>query len=215
MARKKDGSLRFCTDFRGLNSVTVRDAHPLPRVDAAIDQLSGSTFFSCLDLSSGYWQVEIDPRDREKTAFTVGRGLWHYKVVAMGLKNAPPTFQRLMALVLNGVDWQHVLVYIDDICLFSTIFEHHLALLREVFTKLRAANLKLKPSKFKLFKQVWHSWDMKCRPVGRDLIQPTLRRWLCGRHHRTRVNCAVSLVLRRIIGNSVPTLLLLLSHCNV
>ena len=64
MARKNDGSLRFCTDFRGLNSVTVTDAHPLPRVDVAIDQLSGSTFFSCLDLSSGYWQVEIDPQDR-------------------------------------------------------------------------------------------------------------------------------------------------------
>ena len=72
--------------------------------------------------------------------------------MAMGLKNAPPTFQRLMELVLNGVDWQHVLVYIDDICLFSTTFEHHLALLREVFTKLRTANLKLKPSKCQLFR---------------------------------------------------------------
>ena len=71
--------------------------------------------------------------------------------MAMGLKNVPPTFQRLMELVLNGVDWEHVLVYIDDICLFSTSFEHHLALLREVFTKLRAANLKLKPSKCQLF----------------------------------------------------------------
>ena len=151
MARKKDGSLRFCTDFRGLNSVTVTDAHPLPRVDAAIDQLSGSIFFSCLDLSSGYWQVDIDPQDREKTAFSVGKGLWQYKVMAMGLKNAPPTFQRLMELALNGVDWQHALVYIDDICLFSTTFEHHLVLLHDVLTKLRAANLKLKPSKCQLF----------------------------------------------------------------
>ena len=131
--------------------MTVTDAHPLPRVDAAIDQLSGSTFFSCLDLSSGYWQGEIDQQDREKTAFSVGKGLWQYKVMAMGLKNVPLTFQRLMELVLNGVDWQHVLVYIDDICLFSTTFEHHLALLREVFTKLRATNLKLKPSKCQLF----------------------------------------------------------------
>lgn len=153
MARKKDGSLRFCTDFRGLNSVTVTDAHPLPRVDAAVDQLSGSVFFSCLDLSSGYWQVEVNPEDREKTAFSVGKGLWQYKVMAMGLKNAPPTFQRLMELALQGIDWQHVLVYIDDICLFSPSFEHHLVLLRDVFTKLRAANLRLKPSKCQLFQR--------------------------------------------------------------
>ena len=103
--RKKDGSLRFCTDFRGFNSVTVTDAHPLPRIDSSNDQLSGSVFFSCLDLSAGYWQVEIDPQDREKTAFSVGKGLWQYKVMAMGLKNAPTTFQRLMELALNGVDW--------------------------------------------------------------------------------------------------------------
>lgn len=84
--------------------MTVTDTNPLPRVDAAIDQLSGSPFSSCLDLSSGYWQVEIDPWDRENTVFSVGRGLWQYKVMAIGLKN-------LMGL--NGVDWQHVLVYID------------------------------------------------------------------------------------------------------
>ena len=124
MARKKDGSLRFCTDFCGLNSVTVTDAHPLPRIDSAIDQLSGSAFFSCLDLSAGYWQVEIDPQDREKTAFSVGKGLWQYKVMAMGLKNAPPTFQCLMELALNGVYWQHVLVYIDDICLILLLLNN-------------------------------------------------------------------------------------------
>ena len=153
MARKKDGSLRFCTDFRGLNSVTVTDAHPLPRIDSAIDQLTGSVFFSSLDLSAGYWQVEIDPQDREKTAFSVGKGLWQHKLMAMGLKNAPPTFQRLMELALNGVDWQHVLVYIDGICLFSTTFEQHLALLLDVLIKLRAAKLKLKPSKCQLFQR--------------------------------------------------------------
>ena len=120
-------------------------------MDAAIDQLSGSTFCSCLDLSSGYWQVKIDPQNREKTALSVGRGLWQYEVMAIGLKNASATFQRLIELVLNGVDWEHVLLYIDDICLFSSTFEQLLALLREVFTKLRAVNLKLKPSNCQLF----------------------------------------------------------------
>ena len=83
--------------------------------------------------------MEIDPQDREKTAFSVGKGLWQYKV----LKNATQTFQRLMELVLNGVDWQHVLVYIDDICLFSPTFEYHLTLLRNVLTKLRARKLEI------------------------------------------------------------------------
>ena len=153
MARKNDGSLRFCTDFRGLNSVTVTEAHPLPQVDVAVDQLSGSVFFSCLDLSSGYWQVELDPEDREKTAFSVGKRLWQYKDMVMGLKNAPPTFQRLVDLALQGIDWQHVLVYIKDICLLSPSFEHHLVLLRDVFTKLRVADLRLKPSRCQLFQR--------------------------------------------------------------
>ena len=76
MARKKDGSLRFCTDVRGLNAATITDAHPLHRVDDSIDKLAGSTIFSCLDLSSGYWQVELDSGDKEKTAFSLGNGLW-------------------------------------------------------------------------------------------------------------------------------------------
>ena len=88
---QKDGSLRFCTDFRGLNAATITDAHPLPKVDDSIDKLAGSTIFSCLDLSSGYWQVELDSGDKEKTAFSLRKALWQYKVMAMGLKNALPT----------------------------------------------------------------------------------------------------------------------------
>ena len=164
MTRKKDGSLRFCTDFRGLNSVTVTDAHPLPRLDAAVDQLSGSVFFSCLDLSSDYWQVELNSEDREKTAFSVGKELWQYQVMAMGLKKAPHTFQRFMELALQGIGWQHVLVYIDDICLFSRSFEHHLVLLRDVFTKLRVASANCS-------REAWYSWGIKCQIREFNLIQ--------------------------------------------
>lgn len=158
MAWTKEGTLRFCTDFRGLNSVTITDAHPLPQVDASLDQLSGSRFLTCLGLSSGYWQVELNPDDRENTAFSFGKGLWQYKVMGMGLKNAPPTFQHLMELALNGIDWQYVLFYIDDSCLFSPTFEHHLVLLRDVLTKLCVANLRLKPSKCQFSKVPWYSW---------------------------------------------------------
>lgn len=90
LVRKKDGSYRFCIDYRRLNSITIKDAHPLPRVDDSLDALSGVTLFSTLDLSSGYWQIQMDDASREKTAFTMGDSLYHFKVMPMGLTNAPP-----------------------------------------------------------------------------------------------------------------------------
>lgn len=147
MVRKKDGSWRFCIDYRGLNSVTVKDAHPLPRTDDTLDALCGSCVFSTMDLSSGYWQVQLDQQDKEKTAFTTGRALYHFKVMPMGLVNAPPTFQHLMQLVLQGLSWKTCLVYLDDIIVHSKSFPEHLLHLKEVFERLRAAKLKLKPSK--------------------------------------------------------------------
>ena len=105
MVKKKDGSYRFCVDYRKLNKLTVKDSHPLPRTDDTLDALSGSVYFTTVDLSSGYWQVTVHPDDREKTAFTTGDGLYQFKVMPMGLTNAPPTFQRLMELVLHGLHW--------------------------------------------------------------------------------------------------------------
>ena len=153
LAMKKDGTLRFCTDFRKLNAVTITDAYPLPRVVDALDKLSGFIWFSSFDLPSGYWQVEIAPKNRSKTAFSLGNGLWQYTVMPFGLKNAPPTFQCLMELVLAGLDWESCVAYLDDNLLFSPTFEDHLLLLEEVFKKLRCANLKLKPAKYNLFKK--------------------------------------------------------------
>lgn len=147
MVRKKDGNWRFCIDYRALNSVTIKDAHPLPRTDDTLDALGGSAVFSTMDLSSGYWQVQLDEQDKEKTAFTTGRSLYHFKVMPMGLVNSPPTFQHLMQLVLQGLSWKTCLVYLDDIIVYSKSFTSHLLHLREVFERLRAANLKLKPSK--------------------------------------------------------------------
>ena len=144
MVRKKDGSLRFCVDFRQLNTATIKDAHPLPRIDDLLDALHGARWFSTLDLKSGYWQVPITERDKAKTAFRTSSGqLYEFNQVPFGLCNAPATFSRLMDRVLSGLHWETCLFYLDDIIFFSSTWEEHLALLRQVFERLRHANLKL------------------------------------------------------------------------
>ena len=94
---------RFCVDYRKLNDVTRKDAYPLPRITECLDTLAGSKWFCCLDLASGYWQVPMAEKDKPKTAFTVGGGLYQFRVLPFGLCNAPATFERLMELVLSGL----------------------------------------------------------------------------------------------------------------
>ena len=147
IVRKKDGSARFCVDYRKLNAVTRKDAYPLPRIDDTLDTLSGSQWFSTLDLLSGYWQVKVAEEDQQKTAFTTHDGLFEFKVMPFGLCNAPATFQRVMDLVLAGVQWSQCLVYLDDIIVIGRNFDEHIQNLSTVLQRLREANLRIKPSK--------------------------------------------------------------------
>ncbi|GFX09898.1 retrovirus-related Pol polyprotein from transposon 297 [Trichonephila clavipes] len=147
LVRKKDGSWRFCVDYRKLNSVTKKDVYPLPRIDDTLDCLKGAKFFSSMDLRSGYWQIEIDEADREKTAFITPEGLYEFKVMPFGLCNAPATFERMMDNLLRNFKWTMCLCYLDDIIVFSETFEDHLIRIRLVLKCLQEAGLKLNSKK--------------------------------------------------------------------
>ena len=147
LVRKKDGSYRFCVDFRKLNAITERDSFPLPRIDDTFDCLGGAKFFSTLDLASGYWQIEMDPVDKQKTAFSTPCGHYEFNRKPFGLSNAPATFQRLMQLVLQDLTWEQALPYLDDVTVLSGSFDAQLVQLRQVFERFCSAGLTLKPTK--------------------------------------------------------------------
>jgi hypothetical protein len=133
LVKKKDGTMRFCVDYRKLNVITKKDNYPLPRVDESLNALGGSKYFSSMDLASGYWQIDMAEGDKEKTAFITRDGLFEFNVMPFGLCNAPATFQRLMDMVMCGLKWKKCLVYFDDILVFTHgSFEQHLIDLAEV-----------------------------------------------------------------------------------
>lgn len=147
IVRKKDGKIRMCVDYRKLNSRTVRDAYPIPRIEESLDSLGKAKYFSSLDLMSGYLQVGMAEADQAKTAFTTPLGLFEYTRMPFGLMNAPATFQRLMNTVFGDLNLSEVLIYLDDIIIFSETIDEHISRLRRVFARLREHGLKLKPSK--------------------------------------------------------------------
>ncbi len=154
LVRKKDGTLRFCIDFRRLNNRTIKDAYAIPRVEDTLHLLSGAKYFSKLDLRSGYWQVGVDEQDKQKTAFQVGTlGFYEFNRMPFGLCNAPATFQRLMERCMGEMNLRDCLIYLDDIIVFSTSFDQQVERLEAVFQRLRANNLKLKTSKCEFFKR--------------------------------------------------------------
>ena len=152
LVRKKDGTARFCIDYRRLKSITRKDAYPLPRIDETLDTLHGSYWFSTLDLLSGYWQVEVAESDRPKTAFSTTEGHDQFRVMPFGLCNAPATFQRLMDMVLAGLQWKECLVYLDDVIVLCRMFDEHIGNLKSVLQRVRESNLRLKLSKCCFFR---------------------------------------------------------------
>lgn len=156
LVRKKDGTLRFCVDYRRLNSVTHKDSYPLPRIEESLASLKKSRVFSTLDLAHGYWQVGVHPADKEKTAFVTPTGLYEFNRMPMGLCNAPGTFQRLVESCLGDQNFETLLLYLDDIIVFSPSFEAHIAHLDLVFSRLGDFGLKVKLSKCSLFQSQVH-----------------------------------------------------------
>lgn len=147
LVKKKDGSTRFCVDYRRLNQITDKDAFPLPRIDDIYDQLTNATYFSKFDFKAGYFQVPLDKADRPKTAFSTRDGHFQFKVLPQGLTNGPPTFQRIVNQILGPNRWKHVLAYIDDIIVYSRNFNEHAEHIEEVCSLLQEANFKLNAAK--------------------------------------------------------------------
>ena len=130
-----------------------KDAFPLPRIDACLDSLTGSKLFSTFDLTSGYFQVRLDPADAEKTSFATRLGSWKFRRMTMGLGNAGSTFSRIMQLAMQGLNLQICISYLDDIIVHAEDVGSHLERLRAVFQRLREAKLKLKPTKCHLLRE--------------------------------------------------------------
>ncbi len=166
LVTKKDGSPRFCIDYRRLNSVTVKDAYPLPRVDECLDALYGARWFSSLDLNSGFWQVKMAPEDREKSAFATSLGLFQWTVMSFGLVNAPSTYERLMENVLRALQWEECLLYMDDIIVPCANIQQGIERLKHIFDRLGQENFKLKPSKCVLFQKASNFWDTLSPSLG-------------------------------------------------
>jgi len=152
MVRKKDDSFRFCIDYRRVNAVTIKDAFPVPDVNDALDSLRGAKHFATIDLLSGYWQLGMSDRARERSAFCTRRGLFELTPMPFGLANAPSTFCRLMHSVLHDLLYTICLCYLDDIIVYAETPQEVIERLVVIFTRLHEHGLKAKPSKCVLFK---------------------------------------------------------------
>jgi len=153
LVKKKDGTIRFCIDYKKLNGMTRKNAYPLPRIDESLESLGGNSWFCTLDLQSGYHQLAMNESDIQKTAFSTHLGLYEWNVMPFGLCNAPATFEKMMSDMLQGLLWFTCLVYLDDIIVFGRTWIECKNRLQTVFDRLNGYGLKLKPSKCHLFKR--------------------------------------------------------------
>ena len=153
LVQKPDGSYRFTCDYRKINAQTIADKMPLPRIDDLLAQLGGNMYFSCLDLSSGFFQIPLHEDSIKKTAFATPSGLYAWTRMPQGLTSSPATFQRAMATFLSGLTGTQACVYLDDIIVMGKDFESHLGSLEEVFNRLRTDGFSLKLKKCHFFQE--------------------------------------------------------------
>jgi hypothetical protein len=147
LVKKKDQDFRFCVDYRRINSVSKRDVYPLPRIDDVLDRLAGAKWFASIDLLSGYYQIPVAEKDREKTAFITPDGLYEFTRMPQGVHNGPACFKRLMDRVLRHLKWSMCLVYLDDCLVFGSNFDEFLERLHLVLTAIGDAGLTINPKK--------------------------------------------------------------------
>lgn len=166
--KKKDGTMRMCIDYRALNDITIKNSYPLPRVDELFDRLQGAKFFSKIDLRSGYHQIRIAPEDVAKTAFRTRYGHYEFLVLPFGLTNAPATFMHLMHQSFREQLDHFVIVFLDDILIYSKTLEEHERHVRKVLEILRKEKLYAKESKCELFKT---EVEFLGHIVGRDGVR--------------------------------------------
>ena len=148
LVRKKDGTLRFCVDFRHLNAQKKKDSYPLPHIQEVLESMVGSAHYSSMDFKSGFWQIKMAPELQQYTAFTVGNlGFYEFTHMPFRLCNAPVTFQHLMQNTLGELNLTYCVIYLDDVIAFGRTEEDHLEHLHMVFERFWEFNLKLKLSK--------------------------------------------------------------------
>ncbi|KAL0381911.1 UNVERIFIED_CONTAM: RNA-directed DNA polymerase [Sesamum latifolium] len=198
--KKADGSLRMCCDYRALNKITVKNKYPIPLAADCFDRLSRAKYFTKIDLRSGYWQVRIKEGDEAKTTVVTRYGAFEFLVMPFGLTNAPATFSTLMNQVLHGFLDEFVVVYLDDIVVYSRTLAEHVEHLRQVLTRLREHELYAKVSKCSFAQE---TISFLGHIVERDVFGWTprkCRRLRSGSHRAMCMICAHFSVWRTIIG---------------
>ncbi|KII74577.1 Transposon Ty3-G Gag-Pol polyprotein [Thelohanellus kitauei] len=135
LVNKKSGGVRLCVDYRSLNNLTASDAYPIPRIDETLDRLHGVKWFSSFDLSCGYWQIPIIEADKSKTAFSTPLGFFEFNVMPFGLKNAAATFQRAIESIFSEINSNKILIYLDDIVIYSDTEDEHFNALRDILNE--------------------------------------------------------------------------------
>ena len=171
LARKKDGGLQFCIDFCHLNAHTKKDSYPLLRIKDTLESLVGAGHFSCLDLKSEFWQINMEEASKQYTTFAIGNlGFFECDHMPFGLCNVPATFQRLMQNCLSKLNLIYCLIYLGNISIFSWMAEEHLHRLCVVFDQFREYSLNLKPLKCSLFKE---EIDYLAHRVSKEGVWPS------------------------------------------